>query len=83
MNTVTLKIIGSIPLGGKAPGYQWEEPADEKGNPISQYWRKRLADEAKYNIGAVEKVAKTKVETKPIKKSENKANIPALEKKEG
>lgn len=81
MNTITLKNTGSVPLGGKGPGHEWKEPADEKGNPLSRYWRQRLADEAKHKIGAVAKVSKQKQETKPIKSHEDKAAPKALETK--
>lgn len=52
-STITLKITGPVPLGGKRPGETFRVKADDEGNPVDLYWRRRLADEAAYACGAV------------------------------
>jgi len=56
-NKVRLKIIGPVPIGGRKPKEEFVVDADDDGNPCDQFWRKRLAEEAAYDVGAVAIIA--------------------------
>lgn len=51
MATVTLKVTGSVALGGKPAGSTFTVPADEKGAPLEKYWRDRLQEEKDFGGG--------------------------------
>jgi len=53
MHTIRMKNTGKLPLHGRKPGEEWDEPADADGVPLKKEWRKRLADEQHFKIGAV------------------------------
>lgn len=53
MATIRLKITGTVALGGKRPGEEFDVEATEDGQPAPLYWRRRLNDEALYKCGAV------------------------------
>ncbi len=53
MKKIVLEITGTVPLGGQPPGSRFEVEAFDDGTPTSLYWRKRLADEAACQCGAV------------------------------
>lgn len=53
MKTITLKIIGPTTLHGHKPGDVFEVPVDADGVPTDLLWRRRLADEKKFNVGVV------------------------------
>jgi hypothetical protein len=50
---LTLEITGPVAIGGHRPGTRFEIEAFECGTPVDRFWRKRLADEATHNCGAV------------------------------
>lgn len=55
MKKIRVKNTASVPIGGLAPGGEifLATKADGK-TPADIYWRKRLADEAKYKSGHLE-----------------------------
>jgi len=63
MPKLTLKITGSVPLGGKRPGEQFLVDCNEEGAPTDIYWRRRLKDEDVHKCGAVAVIASPVVST--------------------
>lgn len=50
---IKLKNTSSVTLWGKLPGTTFNVDADDDGRPVDAYWRARLDEEAKLNVGAV------------------------------
>jgi hypothetical protein len=57
MRQITLKITAKVPIHGQRPGDVFSIEADAEGTPLDLVWRKRLDDERKFKIGAVEVVS--------------------------
>lgn len=48
-----LRNIGAMVLHGRHPGEEWTVEAGDDGKAVNQLWRKRLADEERYNVGVL------------------------------
>lgn len=53
MPTRRLRITATVPIHGRKPGEEFEIETDADGIPLQLQWRKRLADEERYHLGAV------------------------------
>lgn len=56
MPKLKLKNVSAVKIGGKLPGQSFSVEADGDGNPVDAFWRQRLDEEAKFNVGAIVKV---------------------------
>jgi len=64
--TIRLRIAGSTPIHGKRPGAEFTVAVDADGIPLDQNWRRRLADENLYGIGAVVVVGASPATPTPV-----------------
>jgi hypothetical protein len=58
-HTKRLRITSKVPLHGRLPGSEFDIDVDVDGVPVHSLWRRRLQDEEKYRVGAVEIVTNT------------------------
>lgn len=45
---VVIKVFGDVSIGGVPPGNTIELNADSDGNPLSEFWRRRLLEEVEF-----------------------------------
>lgn len=56
MPKLKLKNVSAVKIGGKLPGQSFNVETDDDGNPVDAFWRQRLEEEAKFNVGAIVRV---------------------------
>lgn len=76
MPKIKLKNVSTVKIGGKNPGQVFPVEADADGNPVDTFWRARLDEEAKFNVGAIVVV---KAEPAPVESASVPASDPTAD----